>query len=272
MNVQAINTIQKRQRILGDDEIEALYGRPCFTHDERAQYFSLSQPEKDLLHELRSSKSQAYFVLQLGYFKARHLFFTFDLHEVEEDLGYVLEQHFNNRTIPDRSSLDKFTRLKQQHLILELFDYRSCDAEERQQMEAWARQAAMVCGKPVHIFRESMRYLQEQRIVAPGYSFMQDTVGKALTCEQNRLTTIVRHHLKHADIEALKRLLKDSAGLYEITQLKHEPRDFSLSEIKREIQRGEQIRDLYRLAKELLPVLNISNESIKYGSTPLDRV
>jgi hypothetical protein len=94
MNVQAIDTTQKRLRILGDDEIAALYSRPCFTHDERTQYFSLSQPEKEVLQDLRSVTSQAYFVLQLGYFKARQLFFTFDLDEVAEDLQYVLEHHF----------------------------------------------------------------------------------------------------------------------------------------------------------------------------------
>ena len=72
---QESNTTQKRLSILGEDEIETLFGRPRFTHEERIQYFSLSQLEKDLLQGLRSVKSQAYFVLQLGYFKAKHLFF-----------------------------------------------------------------------------------------------------------------------------------------------------------------------------------------------------
>ena len=71
LNEQTANTTQKRLRILGDDEIEAIYGRPHFTHEERRQYFSLSQPEKELLTELRSVKSQTYFILQLGYFKAK---------------------------------------------------------------------------------------------------------------------------------------------------------------------------------------------------------
>jgi hypothetical protein len=31
MPVQAISTTPKRLRILGEEEIEALYGRPCFT-------------------------------------------------------------------------------------------------------------------------------------------------------------------------------------------------------------------------------------------------
>ncbi len=106
--------------------------------------------------------------------------------------------------------------------------------------------------------------LQEQRIVAPGYSFMQDTVGKALTYEQDRLITILRNHITNSDIKALKNLLDDSQGLYEITRIKHEPKDFSLSEIKREIDRGQQIHHLYHLVKSLLPHLLISNESIKY--------
>src|SRR6266404_6847372 len=66
------------------------------------------------------------------------------------------------------------------------------------------------------------------------------------------------------DIEALQHLLADSPGLYEVTQLKHEPSDFSAGEIKRELCRGEQIQSLYRLTKQLLPALGISNESVKY--------
>jgi hypothetical protein len=249
---------------LGDDEIEAIYGRPRFTHEERMQYFSLSHLEKELLALLRSVKSQTYFILQLGYFKAKSLFFTFNLREVEEDVQYIRQQYFNNTKIDIESTINKRTRLKHQRLILQLVNYRSCDSEQRQVLAEKAQQAAMVCSKPVYVFQQLMHYLQEQRIVAPGYSFMQDTVGKALTSEQARLTTIVRHHLQIPDREALNFLLADSEGLYEITQLKREPKDFSLSEIKREIHRGEQICNLYRLAEKLLPPLSISNESIKH--------
>ncbi len=120
---EAIPPTHKRLSILGEDEIEALYGRPRFTAEERMHYFSLSQPEKALLEELRSVKSQAY-------------------------------------------------------------------GKARQQLTAKARQAARVSGQPVYIFRELLQYLAEQRIVAPGYSFLQDTVGKALTAEQHRLRTL----------------------------------------------------------------------------------
>ena len=204
-----------------------------------------------------------YFILQLGYFKSHHMFFVFDLPEVEEDTRYVQGQYFPDFQLGDLD-VTKVTRLRQQGLILNLFSYHSCDAEQRQALAEKARQAATVSAKPIYIFRELMHYMAEQRIVAPGYTLMQGTVGQALTHEQERLTTILSRYLSPSDVENLNRLLEDSPGLYEITRPKREPRDFSASEIKREIRRGEQIDDLYNLAQKLLPELKISNESIKY--------
>jgi len=115
-----------------------------------------------------------------------------------------------------------------------------------------------------------MNWLFEQHIVVPGYTFMQETVGKAITYEQNRLITIIQNNLESYDIEALNLLINDSLGLYEITQIKHEPKDFSLGEIKREINRGKQLKHLYLLTQKLMPILGISNESIKYYVSMVD--
>ena len=237
MEDHTTNTTQKRLRILGDDEIQALYGRPRFTDDERLEYFALSPTEKATLEQLHSIKSRIYFILQLGYFKSHHMFFVFDLPDVEEDARYVQGHYFPDFQLDDLA-ITKVTRLRQQGLILKLFSYRSCDAEHRQALAAKARQAATVSAKPIYIFRELLHYLAEQRIVAPGYTLMQDTIGQALTHEQERLTTILSHSLSASDIEKLHRLVDDAPGLYEITQLKREPKDFSASEIKREIRRG----------------------------------
>jgi TnpA family transposase len=270
MPIRQIDAEQKRLGILGDDELETIYGRPVFTHEDRCNYFFLSTPEKEMLQVLRSIKSQAYFILQLGYFRAKHRFFVFDLFEVEEDLQYVLKKHFANSFITDLNSIKKLTKLKHQRLILELTNYLICDKKERQQLEVKARIAATVCGKPIYIFREITHYLSEKHIVIPGYRFMQDIVGKAITYEQNRLIIIIQNNLEQSDKEALNQLLNDSSGLYEITQIKHEPKDFSLGEIKREINRGKQIKHLYMLTQKLMPLLGVSNESIKYYASLVD--
>jgi TnpA family transposase len=258
-----------RLRILSDDEIDALYGRPRFTQEERTEYFTLSAQERATLGQLHSLKSRVFFILQLGYFKARRMFFVFGLRDVVEDVAHIRERYF-----PDFNDADpeiaKGTRLKQQQLILGLCNCRDANAATQGRLEARARQAATVCGKPGYIFRELMHYLAEQRVVAPGYSAMQDIVGGALAYEQRRLAGIADDEVDPSAKEALKRLLEDTQGLHEITLLKRDPRDFSNHEIRREVQRGEQTRELYQLSQKLLPHLRISNENIRYYASLVD--
>ncbi len=253
----------KRIKILGDDEIDAIYGLPRFTSEERMQYFALSPSEKRALDQLHTIRSKINFILQSGYFKARRMFFVFDTGEIEEDARYVLEQYFPYSQIT-KLVVSKKTRLKQQRMILALFDYRNCDAAARQKLKKRARSAARVCGKPVYIFREVIRELEEQRVVVPGYTFLQETVGKALIFEQNRMIDILRNHLTVSDTDNLDALLENTSGLHEITCLKREPKDFTVTEIKHEIARGKQMCELYGVSGRVLQRLEISNESIKY--------
>lgn len=108
-----------RIRVLSDDEIEALYGRPHFTHEERVEYFAPSVPENAALAQWRLPNAKMLFVLQLGYFKARKMFFVFEPREVEEDLRFLREHYFPDA--PDSNpDISKVTRLKQHRSILHL--------------------------------------------------------------------------------------------------------------------------------------------------------
>ena len=254
---------QKRLHILGDDEIADLYGRPHFTPEEQSEYFTLSPRESTAIEQLHSIKSRIYAILQLGYFKARHLFFIFSFPAIAADAQYIQARYFPKFQLTEFEPA-KVTRLKQQHIILQLCNYRICTELDRQALMNKAQQAAKVCAKPIYIFRELIHYLEEQRIVAPGYSFMQDVVSQAITYEKDRLVAMVHKNLTTADTTALNRLIENVPGLYEITHLKREPKNFSLGEIKREMRRSDQIKPLYKLAQKLLPAMEISREGIKY--------
>ena len=85
--------------------------------------------------------------------------------------------------------------------------------------------------------------------------------------EKERLITIAKSHLTEASIKALNDLLANPHGLYEITRIKREPKDFKNKEINEEIRRGEKIKPLYAVAQAILPRLDISNEIIKYSAS-----
>ncbi|UYX55712.1 hypothetical protein M3Y14_30980 (plasmid) [Bacillus thuringiensis] len=60
-----------------------------------------------------------YFILQLGYFKSKHLFFQFKLSEVQEDIHYILKVYFKDESFGDFGLIDKKTRLTH---IIEVFN------------------------------------------------------------------------------------------------------------------------------------------------------
>jgi Domain of unknown function (DUF4158) len=259
----------KRLVILGREEMDALYGRPRFTQEEREECFALSAEENAALGQLHSLKSRMFFILHLGYFKARRRFFTFDLRDVDGDTAFIRQKYFLFYDDAD-PEIAEGTRLKQQRLILGLCKYRNADAGIRRTLETRARQAAAVCGKPIYIFRELMDYLAEHRIVAPGYSVMQTIIGGALAHEQRRLAAIVKDHVDPVARAALDDLLEHPQGLHAITLLKRDPRDFSNQEIRREAGRRDEMLTLYELSQRLLPRLNISKENIRYYASLVD--
>ncbi len=255
----------KRLQLLDDEEIEALYGRPSFTADERTQYFALTQPEHDIVSAFGRTHIQLYFILQLGYFKAKQRFFAFAFHDVADDVNHIINRYFSTLQRPNLRPLNKRTILKQRHAILERFHYRFCTAADREQLFLRAQHAARISSKPIYVLREVLRWLTEQRLVSPGYSFLQeDVVGKALLAEQTRLTNVLQTALTTTDRAALDGLFAPADGLYTITLLKREPKDFSLGELRREIARSEQLLPLYHLATRVVPLLAISNEGITY--------
>ena len=209
--------VTKRLKILEADEIAVVFGLPIFDDDDRAFYFSLLPPEKALLSQLHGHKSYIYYILQLGYFKARQQFFVFDQEQVVADANYVQRINFPGHTLRD-FAISKGTRLKQQRLIMELLNYRSCGEEEWSLLRRKAQQLARISSRPIYIFRELLAYLTRERIVMPGYTMIQEMIGDVLHREKERLVAIASSQLTAGDVVALNNLLDNPHGLYEITR------------------------------------------------------
>jgi hypothetical protein len=109
-----------RLTILTAKEIHTLYALPLFTDEERDIYFVLDPLEKQQFEQPRNLTASVYFILQLGYFKAKKQFFVFRLSDVYDDVQYILHRYFPNvAEVPDQL-ISKPTRLAQQQQILHL--------------------------------------------------------------------------------------------------------------------------------------------------------
>jgi len=87
--------------------------------------------------------------------------------------------------------LSKPTRLEQQKVVLKLFSYRLCDHTAKEELKQKAQRVAMLSTQPIYILREVLQYLENHRIVIPGYTFLQDMVGRVVTGERRRITQLL---------------------------------------------------------------------------------
>ncbi len=88
----------QRLHILNDNDIAALYAAPEFNATERSHFFALPPV---LLKSLKITKTNGkntpaklYFILQYGYFKAKHQFFNFSYQDVKHDVAFIMAQYF----------------------------------------------------------------------------------------------------------------------------------------------------------------------------------
>jgi len=75
-----------------------------------------------------------------------------------------------------------------------------------------AGQLVRISAKPIFLFRNLLQYLENRRIVVPGYSFMQDAVSQALADERARLTAILEERLDNATSRRSTRFTSSTTG------------------------------------------------------------
>jgi hypothetical protein len=254
----------RRLSILTAQEVDDLYSLPRFTEDDRHLYFDLSPAERELVDGVSTISVAVHLVLQLGYFKAKRQFFVYTLDSVAEDVAHILGRHFPERDIGAIKAPARSTRLEQQQNILKLFDYRLCGASLKVELERKAQRVAMLSAQPVFILREVLQHLVHQRTVAPGYTYLQDMVGRTVSSERLRVTSLLGRAVTPEVERRLEALLEADEGMYRISLLKHEPKDFSYGELRQEVERRKFFHPLFEFGQTFLAAAGLSNESVKY--------
>lgn len=237
---------------------------PRFTDEDRQLYFDLSPAEKAAAGAIRTASVAAHLILELGYFKAKRQFFSFEPSEIEEDLHYVVNAYFPGREVDDIRMPSRPTRGLLQKTILELRNYQLCGANERAEIDTKAQRFGMLSTQPIFILREILQQLEINRIVAPSYTSLQDIVGKAVSGEQNRITGLLSEAMPNEIRQRLGTLLEADELIYTIGALKQEAKDFRYGELRREVACREFFEPLHDFALTFLASAGLSQESSKY--------
>ncbi len=93
----------ERLAVLNNAELEALYGLPDFDDAQRLEYLALDEYELVLTCGRQGRHAQIYCILQIAYFKAKHLFFRFGWSDVKDDCNFILSRYFHGEPLPEQS-------------------------------------------------------------------------------------------------------------------------------------------------------------------------
>lgn len=253
----------KRICLLSEAEINDLYARPDFNDDERKLYFAINELERDALKNYSNVRTRVYFILQLGYFKAKQQFFKFSFEDVRDDVEYILSNfHIENPSnlsgVISRNYIDQ-----QKSYILKLFDYQDWYTIHREQTQGYICELLRFYPKSHSALRQLLNYLDSKQIIVPTYRTLQDMFSAAFSAEEKRIDQVILS-MPLSIQGQLSSLINRTDGISQLNILRADQKDFQYTAIRAEVDKAEEIADLYEFAKIFIPTLKLSKNAVRY--------
>lgn len=238
----------ERLAVLNNAEQEALYGLPDFDDAQRLEFQALDESELALAFRRQGLHAQIYCILQIAYFKAKHLFFRFGWSDVKDDCNFILSRYFHHESLPEQSPT-KHQRYAQREKICALYGYQPWSSALSSQLEHQAIQIVRRDVAPGFVATELIIWLNEHKVIRPGYTTLQEMVSRVLSDERLRLGRILAERLDDSTIAELDKLIE---------------RDFGWRQMVNEREKRAILEPLHRKACDILPALNISQQNLLY--------
>lgn len=128
----------------------------------------------------------------------------------------------------------------------------------------------LTTAKLLYVFKDIRTFLEKAKLVLPAYSTMQKIISKAIIKERDRLSTLGLKHITTDVEKILQELLILEDNSYMLTLLKKEPKSFNYKQVSQEIAKQRFLKPVYDFAKNFLPLLEISDNNIRYYASLVD--
>ena len=252
----------ERLTILSAEENLVFYGLPDFDDEQRVRYFTFDENELDLIFRCKEFHAQVYCAIQIGYFKAKNMFFKFQLNRIpKEDVHFLLNQYFNNKQLAS-FNITKNAYYFQQKEICRLFGYTLWANPDLAIVAEQSNKIVRKDATPKFILNELFAFLKKQKIVRPGYTTLQTIVSKTLVNEKNRIKKCLDIHLKDEYKKQFQDLIKSDSTLIELASLKQDAKNFKFTQMDLEIKKHTLLKSFYNIAQNIILQLGISEQNI----------
>jgi len=258
-----------RLTILNKAEYNALYEFPEFSIEDRVEKFSLDYEDYEILNSFEDIPQKISYVLQLGYFKAKQYFFNFSFQQARDDVWFIINSYYPGEKFP-KKRISSRQQYNIQNIIRNKYKINKSSSRFSNKLRNTANFLVIHDVSPKFIFEGLLSVSQQENVIRPAYSTLQDIVSAALQSERRRLSNLLALSLDKNTGRQLDKLLEKEETLYNLTLLKKDPKDFSTTEIRKEVAKHEMLNELYLKSLQIIPQLKISEQNTNFYSDLVD--
>lgn len=164
----------------------------------------------------------------------------------------------------ESESITKHEYYSQRERIVLLFSYRLWTTNYLPQLMQQAEQIVRRDVTPGFVATELIVWLNEQKIVRPGYTTLQELISNVLSTERLRLGNLLLDELDDSARAALAQLLVRDDTLSKLAGLRQDAKNFRWRQMKLEREKLATLKPLYQIASTLLPKLETSQQNLFY--------
>ncbi len=252
--------------VLNEVELQEAYSVPKIPIEYKDTVFEI-----DNLNEIENYdiSVKVKYILDLGYFKVKKTFFSYEFSEVLDDVVFVLKKYFPyiktseiKKRQPRKDSINTLRRL-----ILTKFKYKYYNPEFDEIIIKKLKESYFKHNlAPKQLFDKIVNdILKDEKLTLPEYRRMQIIISKIINTSEKEIFTKLMNKLEDKNIEEINKILGLKAKKESVlTFLKTSARGFAHNAVKEEIRKRKHMIDVYNLSKEILKELNISYTTIQY--------
>lgn len=260
------NVLPKKVRltILTDDEINVIYQLPHFNHLQRQEYFSLEKTFKRELDNLVKIETRVYLILLVGYYRAKPVIPIIDLNVLASDINYICETHFNGEKYQSThiSKSTRFTLVTKMLTIVGAIRFKQSGYQKK--LDRRLHDVAMISTDPRYLFDECLTFFGQNHIVLPGYTTLQDLITNTLAIERQRTENILRRNMSDDTKQKLEAVLSTKGVLNSLSAYRGSIRNFTPTDINRELESHALIQGIYPELKSLIKTLSLSHGNMDH--------
>jgi len=248
--------------VLTEAERSALYEAPDFNEDQRYEFLTLTPIDLELAKSRSSGSARLYCCLQIAYFKSVKLFFNMKWSEVSsKNTDFIIEQYFYDQDV-NLHKVSDYEHYTVCATIAEHYGFKLWSSSFGEMLENKAHELAKININHKYIAMELFTHLNQQQIIRPQYTTIQNMVIKAVNSEKVRITKILQTDLSDGDTKLILTLVSNHNTLSELAALKQDAKDFKPRMLQQECRKLNTMRPVYLVAKRIISKLTLSKVNI----------